>query len=682
MSSDTYNRATVEPAQESKRFGRVRDVLQNITQTVETVTRQARFEISGGGVDQIDAPDNLDELVDLAESVGFVWQAYDIFANEVWRPGYRLEGPDETIAYFMGKQDELDAQPPEDTPEGGFLANCGVYAGEKHQDFFDVGKEATFQRRLRGTVLVELLKADLDDPESEITGFNFIRPETISAEVYPNKNILIDPDDTDADGVEITRRGEAAAYIQFDDNSILGRRGRFEDDEEIPLSQNDVHKQVLNPGIGEDTDDDNREQGVFGTPGIKPISEDIAEYRQIKRDRATAIGNKAHGLWLIEHGRDVLDLGNQKKVIEWGDDEMDDFEDRLDDIEPGGFVTYDGSVTPERVDGDVPELESVIQNYIDDIFSGLPISKYKVGFEDDINRDVTSEQSDSDTERIEEEREYQERQWTKVFRTVAERKGLPTDGLRLRIEPEPSDSPVMSMTSDELDKLNTYAQALNTLAGPMGGPLTLVDRDTLLTDVAQLPEDADEGELAERMEEAQGEDADALFRDIMELDTLQAFDDGEVVDTPDGLGVIDDIITEGSVDDMDASEDDPVYAVVVEEEDIGVGFYREDELSSGSIDDLPGPENPEEDVGEGEETDTQAKRDAYQEGFFSWPESWEESPQPARIIALKAWAGMGGSFRGCVREMRGELTGSPDRFCADFKDRLYGTEQWRGGWAD
>jgi len=32
--------------------------------------------------------------------------------------------------------------------------------------------------------------------------------------------------------------------------------------------------------------------------------------------------------------------------------------------------------------------------------------------------------------------------------------------------------------------------------------------------------------------------------------------------------------------------------------------------------------------------------------------------------------------------MRGNLTGSPDRFCADFKDRLYGTEQWRGGWGN
>lgn len=163
------------------------------------------------------------------------------------------------------------------------------------------------------------------------------------------------------------------------------------------------------------------------------------------------------------------------------------------------------------------------------------------------------------------------------------------------------------------------------------------------------------------------------------VDTLQAFDDAEVVDTPDGMGVIDDVITEGSVDGMDASEDEPVYAVVVEDEDVGVGFYRESDLSSATIEDLPGPENPEQEVSE-DERDTNA--DTLQDGRFQWPESWRESNTPARVIALKAWAGMGGSFDGCVREMRGNLTGSPDRFCADFKDRLLGTETWRGGWTD
>jgi hypothetical protein len=133
---------------------------------------------------------------------------------------------------------------------------------------------------------------------------------------------------------------------------------------------------------------------------------------------------------------------------------------------------------------------------------------------------------------------------------------------------------------------------------------------------------------------------------------------------------------------MDATEDNPVYAVVVEDESVGVGFYREGDLSSASVGDLPGPENPEQEVAQDEETDTNADTYARGDGFFEWPQSWQESSTPARVIALKAWAGMGGSFTACTREMRGKLTGSPNRFCADFKDRLYGTEKWRGGWAD
>jgi hypothetical protein len=90
----------------------------------------------------------------------------------------------------------------------------------------------------------------------------------------------------------------------------------------------------------------------------------------------------------------------------------------------------------------------------------------------------------------------------------------------LKIEPEPQDSPVMSMTTEEIEKLAKYADALNSLAGPQGGPQTLVDRETLLTDIAQLPASADMGdELTERMGEEMGEETEALFADMMDLNT-------------------------------------------------------------------------------------------------------------------------------------------------------------------
>mgnify|MGYP000712769093 FL=1 len=130
---------------------------------------------------------------------------------------------------------------------------------------------------------------------------------------------------------------------------------------------------------------------------------------------------------------------------------------------------------------------------------------------------------------------------------------------------------------------------------------------------------------------------------------------------------------------MDATEDNPVYAVVVEDESVGVGFYRESELGEGEL-----PETDVEDpTGELEAmadiADATEETEALQDGFFEWPQSWVDSETPARVIALKAWAGMNGSFTGCRREMRGKIS-RPSAFCADFKDRIYGTEQWRGGW--
>jgi len=38
---------------------------------------------------------------------------------------------------------------------------------------------------------------------------------------------------------------------------------------------------------------------------------------------------------------------------------------------------------------------------------------------------------------------------------------------------------------------------------------------------------------------------------------------------------------------------------------------------------------------------------------------------------------MGGSYDGCVREMRGNVA-SPDRFCGAFLDSVLGYEAWRG----
>jgi hypothetical protein len=58
-------------------------------------------------------------------------------------------------------------------------------------------------------------------------------------------------------------------------------------------------------------------------------------------------------------------------------------------------------------------------------------------------------------------------------------------------------------------------------------------------------------------------------------------------------------------------------------------------------------------------------------GFDSWPDSWVTSETPARLIALDAWASMGGTWRGCFAEIGSR------RLCSAFKDEILQTERWR-----
>jgi len=62
-----------------------------------------------------------------------------------------------------------------------------------------------------------------------------------------------------------------------------------------------------------------------------------------------------------------------------------------------------------------------------------------------------------------------------------------------------------------------------------------------------------------------------------------------------------------------------------------------------------------------------------------WPPSWEKSNKPARLIAMDAYISMGRSFRGCRRTMVKSGIRNPNRFCARYKDSIYGHTYWREG---
>jgi len=468
------------PSQNSGRIRRgVEALASRITQTVETITRNSRISIKTSDVDDIDPPEDIDEYHQLYVDIGIIHANINQFVRDVWEPGMRVEADDDqTKAYFMGGDEA-----PEDTPAGGFLDNCGVMA-EKRIPFYPFGKTTSVQRWTRGTVLVEYTKPEgkEDEQDAPITGFKHIRPETVSARTYANTNILLDPEDTET-ADELTKRDEAAAYVQYDDNSIVGRRSGGLDKDEIALSQNDVLRQVLNQDIGGEDPED----GVFGVPVTAAISDDAEEYREIKRDRARAIKTKAYGVWSAQFNTEVTEAGDETILEEWSSEEQNDWVDDVDGLGPGDIVGHDGSIDLDQWEPQVPDLDDPLKHYVGDILAPLPAPKYATAFGDQVNQHVSDRQENSYQDTIQEERQYQERSWTQAFREVAERHpDLDPSGLKAKIQPKKDDSPITSMDDDAVERLKVYSEAVKQIE--MVTTLTEEEKRELLLQLPPTPE--------------------------------------------------------------------------------------------------------------------------------------------------------------------------------------------------
>ena len=151
------------------------------------------------------------------------------------------------------------------------------------------------------------------------------------------------------------------------------------------------------------------------------------------------------------------------------------------------------------------------------------------------------------------------------------------------------------------------------------------------------------------------------------------YSEGDVVDTPDGMGIVVEVRTEefegpdGS--DVEATEDSPAYVVGLEDEDKPVGVYTASDLSEGDFPDT-GVEDPASDV---QGSDVNANVGVVGNDW-SMPRSWREADTPARLILLDAWSSMNGQFDCGGACCMGTLK-SP-RLCGAMKDEVLGG--WTG----
>jgi len=429
---------------------------------------------------------DLEHFWDQYRTCPIVRRGIDIYAEDITAPGYRVESDNEQLS------EELED----------WLSNSAIVAGESHRDFAEILDGSIIQEEVRGTALVEIVpKAENGD---EIWGFRLINVSTVSAYTYEKQAVLIRPEDTDLTGVDTTPRSEAAAYGQWDNKALAGP---FDSKDTIPLSQNDIIKIVKDP----DTSD------IFGNSSIEPVSSEIDELYRMLDDVGEAIHSKGYPLWVFYMGEPNGDVADPRAGI-WPEDKMQKYRDEHKNgnwsSNQKDFVP--GDVNVDRVEGEVPEVEELLDWYVEEIVSALPVPKYKLGFTDSINRDVTSEQSPQYERKVDNKRRQLEKRFTPVIRRKAEELGYSESDIasvELSIEKSLGENPLQR---DDFDasQFAEFCRGLQAAAGDEGNPSDIVPPEEM-RDLLGLPDQDGQSEslLEDGLDESD-EEVQAQFEEL------------------------------------------------------------------------------------------------------------------------------------------------------------------------
>ncbi|WP_254547497.1 hypothetical protein [Halomarina pelagica] len=380
------------------------------------------------------------------------------FADDVVEHGYRVTADDNDTQAFLEE----------------WCASAAVLNGERGRDLGDLLHQVPKQAKAKGSALIE--HAPLDTDPETIGGLALIAPETITYYTRPDMDLLVQPDDTDLEHVKLTEDGEAAAYVQYDTRHYSG------DETENRLTADDVTKIVNDPDVGD----------IFGLSAIEPVSPRVEGVRKKLQDNEQAIESMAYGQWFFAFKPTVVD----DTLVEWDEDAIDDVMDEIEDVRPGDQIGLDGDIDVTNVPGEVADILGNLEFDVNYILSAMPAPTYAVGFEENINQFVVDGQETRHETRVEQFRQRLAAALTPVLRTVAEQHGYDPAGVRLALEPAEETSPVLALTDEEMDRLQQYADAVEKLSGA-ADPSVLVDQETLLDLVLQLPKDAAASDLAD-----------------------------------------------------------------------------------------------------------------------------------------------------------------------------------------
>lgn len=362
-------------------------------------SRHSSTEVLSGAFERNRPPkDDLQTYWRIYETYPLVQKSIDSFASEVVEPGFYIECEDEKTAEEMEE----------------WLQEAAILHGEKKKNIIKLFKACVVQYEVRGTVLIEKVRGK---KSGNLVSFYLHNPEEFEVYTHPRTNLLVEPDDTDVEGIptmKTTVDGEkkkvAVAYVQYDTNLPRWTRRKDQGKEtDIPFTTEEIMKMTRDADIGE----------VFGTSAIESIAERVEALQKVLQDNDAAIASKAYPFWLVQFG--VGDDGP------WETDEISDFMEHheVENFRPSMKQGVAGDVDIKVVSGETADLEEVIAYNVNHIIAGLPTPKYHLGgFSEQVGQPEVDAQEAAFRRAVREMRHEIEDEFTPVLRKVAEERGL------------------------------------------------------------------------------------------------------------------------------------------------------------------------------------------------------------------------------------------------------------------
>ncbi|AUV81267.1 hypothetical protein C2R22_05980 [Salinigranum rubrum] len=360
------------------------------------------------------------------------------FSDTVLEPGWRVEAT---------RNGETDEQMTEALSLWG--SNCAIYAGETGKDLRYILDRVVRGRREKGTLFMEYAGTRADP--TLMAALILHKPETFKQYHRADTAILAQPDDPVDEGHPMVAGDpeRAAAYVQYDDD-LSG----WTDADEIPFTINQLAKFVYDADEGE----------IWGESIFVSIGDRIDALDHKLDDRDIAIRQTGHPhriysseTWTQEQAENYAEAHEDGDVSSGSnldaDDKAETFAGRVD------FVPATVEITTET--GSVADIDDAVMDDLQHIFAVLPVSRFKVAYEEDINQFVVEPQQEKDDRLVDDERRYLEDEFEPVFERKADElvSGDEYPGeVSFRVEPDLDENPLRreDFPTENLEALGAF----------------------------------------------------------------------------------------------------------------------------------------------------------------------------------------------------------------------------------